>query len=130
MRPETNRHLSPRMNEAVTELQESISARFPPATFVVEEGFDPEGVYLVATVDIPDTDEIIAAVGDRLLDLQVNEGLPIYVTPLRPIDRVVAQLRDREALSPLASLLASLRWYNRARFLSESAFTAIPPPEG
>ncbi len=104
MNPETNWHLSPRMYEAMRELQSLISASFPDATFVVEEGFDPEGVYVVATVDIPDTDEVIAAVGDRLVDLQVDEGLPVYVTPLRPIERVVAQLREREAASPLASL--------------------------
>jgi hypothetical protein len=104
MRPETNRHLSPRMHDAVRELQDLISARFPDATFVVEEGFDPEGIYVVTTVDIPDTDDVIAAVGDRLVALQVDEGLPVYVTPLRPIERVVAQLREREAVSPLASL--------------------------
>jgi hypothetical protein len=104
MRPETNRHLSPRMHEAVRELQDLITARFPDATFVVEEGFDPEGIYLVATVDIPDTDEVIAVVGDRLVAFQVDEGLPVYVTPLRPIARVVAQLHEREATSPLASL--------------------------
>jgi hypothetical protein len=99
-----NRHLSPRMHEAVRELQGLIRASFPHATFVVEEGVDPEGIYLVVTVDIPDTDEVVAAIGDRLLALQVDEGLPIYVTPLRPIERVVAQLREREAVSPLASL--------------------------
>jgi hypothetical protein len=44
MRPEMNRHFSPRMQEAVRELQDLISANFPDATFVVEEGFDPEGV--------------------------------------------------------------------------------------
>ena len=104
MRPETTRHLSPRMTEAVRELQGLISASFPQATFVVEEGVDPEGVYVVTTVDIPDTDEVIEAIGDRLVTLQVDEGLPVYVTPLRPVERVVAQLRERKAVSPLASL--------------------------
>ena len=71
---------------------------------MVEEGFDPEGVYLVTTVDIADTDEVIAVVGDRLVELQVDEGLPLYVTPLRPIDRVIAELRNRETATPPASL--------------------------
>ena len=102
MRPETNRHLSPRMNDAVRELQGLISASFPDATFVVEEGFDPEGIYVVTTVDIPDTDDVIAAVGDRLVDLQVDKGLAIYVTPLRPIEHVVAQLREWEAITSVA----------------------------
>jgi hypothetical protein len=78
-----------------------ISARFPQASFVVEEGFDPQGIYLMTTVDIADTDEVIDVVGDRVLELQVDEGLPIYVTPLRPIQRVIAELREREhATSP------------------------------
>jgi hypothetical protein len=100
MRPESHIHLTPRMEGALHELQGLITVRFPQATFVVEKGFDPEGIYLVTTVDIADTDEVIAAVGDRLVELQVDEGLPVYVTPLRPIERVVAQLREREAATP------------------------------
>ena len=100
MRPERHVPLTPRMEEAVHELKGLITARFPQAAFVVEEGFDPEGTYLVTTVDIADTDEVIAVVGDRLVELQVDEGLPVYVTPLRPMKRVLAQLREREATTP------------------------------
>ncbi len=96
--------LTPRMQEAVEELKRLITERFPQAVFVVEEGFDPEGIYLITTVDIADTDEVIAVVGDRLVEMQVDEGLPVYVTPLRPIERVVAELRDRETATPPASL--------------------------
>ncbi len=74
--------------------------RFPQAAFVVEEGFDPTGTFLVTTVDIADTDEVIDVVGDRLVELQVDKGLPIYVTPLRPIKRVVAQLQEQEVTTP------------------------------
>jgi hypothetical protein len=104
MRPESPIRLTPRMEEALHELKGLITARFPQATFVVEEGFDPEGIYLVTTVDIADTDEVTAVVGDRLVELQVNEDLPVYVTPLRPIERVVAQLRKRETPMPSAPL--------------------------
>ena len=104
MRPECHVRLTPRMEEAVHELKRLITARCPQAAFVVEEGFDPEGIYLVTTMDIADTDEIIAVVGDRLVELQVEEGLPVYVTPLRPIERVVAQLREQEAATPPAPL--------------------------
>jgi hypothetical protein len=97
-------HLTERMQEAVEELKQLITERFPQAVFVVEEGFDPEGVYLVTTVDIADTDDVIAVVGDRLVELQVNEGLPLYVTPLRPIDRVIAELQHRETATPPVSL--------------------------
>jgi len=100
MRPERHAPLTPRMEDAVHELKRLITARFPQAAFVVEEGFDPEGTYLVTTVDIADTDEVIAVVGDRLVELQVDEGLPVYVTPLRPMKRVLAQLREREATTP------------------------------
>jgi hypothetical protein len=89
------------MEKAINELQGRISERFPQASFVVEEGFDPKGIYLVTTVDIADTDEVIAVIGDRLVALQVAEGLPLYVTPLRPIQRVLAELRERaQATSP------------------------------
>src|SRR5688572_23385553 len=104
MKPENHIRLTPRMQDAVEELKRLITARFPQAAFVVEEGFDPEGIYLVTTVDIADTDEVIAVVGDRLVALQVDEGLAIYVTPLRPIERVMAELRKREASTPPASL--------------------------
>ena len=104
MKTENHIRLTPRMQEAIDELKGLITARFPQAAFVVEEGFDPEGVYLVTTVDIADTDEVIAVIGDRLVELQVDEGLPVYVTPLRPIERVVAELRKREASLPPASL--------------------------
>ena len=93
--------LTPAMEKAVNELKGTIAERFPQASFVVEEGFDPKGMYLVTTVDIADTDEVMDAVGDRLLALQVEEGLPLYVSPLRPIQRVIAELREREqATSP------------------------------
>ena len=104
MKTETHIRLTPRIQEALDELKGLITAYFPQAAFVVEEGFDPEGVYLITTVDIADTDEVIAVVGDRLVELQVDEGLPVYVTPLRPIERVVAELRKREAATLPASL--------------------------
>ena len=59
---------------------------------------------MVTSVDIADTDEVISVVGDRLVEMQVDEGLPVYVTPLRPIERVVAELRNRETATPPASL--------------------------
>ena len=96
--------LTPAMEKAVRELKGTISERFPQASFVVEEGFDPKGIFLVTTVDIADTDEVFDIVGDRLLELQVDEGLPIYVTSLRPIERVIAELRERNQTNPASPL--------------------------
>ena len=56
MKTETYIRLTPRIKEALDELEGLITARFPQSTFVIEEGFDPEGVYLITTVDIADTD--------------------------------------------------------------------------
>ena len=99
MKQERSVPLTPAMEKAVNELKGTIAESFPQASFVVEEGFDPKGIYLVTTVDIADTDEVIDVVGDRLVELQVDEGLPIYVTPLRPIQRVIAELRQREHIT-------------------------------
>jgi hypothetical protein len=104
MRPDRPVRLTPRLADAVHELQGLITARFPQASYVVEGGSDPEGIYLVTTVDIADTDEVIAVVGDRLVELQVEEGLPVYMTPLRPIERVIAELREQEAAQPPSPL--------------------------
>ena len=104
MTTEKHTRITPRIKEAMHELGGLITEHFPQAEFVIEKGFDPEGVYLIAIVDIDDTDEVIDVVGDRLVELQVDEGLPVYVTPLRPIERVVAELRKREAATLPASL--------------------------
>ena len=104
MKTESHVRLTPRIKAALHELGGLITAHFPQASLVVEEGSDPKGIYLVTTVDIPDTDEIIDLVGDRLVELQVDEGLPLYLTPLRPIERVVADLAAREATSAPAPL--------------------------
>jgi hypothetical protein len=101
MSQERSLTLTPAMEKAVNELKGMISERFPQASFVIEEGFDPKGVYLVTTVDIADTDEVMDVIGDRLVELQVDEGLPLYVTPLRPMRRVLAELRELgQATSP------------------------------
>ncbi len=101
-------HMPPtrKVDEALGELKGLIAERFPHATFVAERGDDPPGTYLVVTVDVEDTDEVYEVVAERLLELQVEEGLPVYVTPIRPVERVVAELRAREVSAPLAPLPA------------------------
>lgn len=81
----------PRLVSAAAQLRAMIAARYPDATFEVTDGDDPPGLYLVPTVDVDDTDDVTAVIADRLLDLQVDEGLPIYVFPVRPLARVLAE---------------------------------------
>jgi hypothetical protein len=56
------------MQGAVHMLKKFITERFPQAAIVVEEGFDPKGIYLVTTVDIADTDQVMDVVGDWLVE--------------------------------------------------------------
>jgi hypothetical protein len=77
---------NPRLGDAVAE-------RYPDAVFSVSSGDDPEGTYITATVDVADTDEVFDVVVERLLEMQVEEGLSVYVLPVRPVERVVAELR-------------------------------------
>jgi len=51
-------------------------------------------VYLDATVDVVDTDEVMDVVVDRLLAMQVEEDLPVYVIALRPVERVLEAMRS------------------------------------
>ena len=88
----------PRIRQALVELRAMVREQWPEASFEVSRGEDPEGIYLDATVDTEDTDEVMDVVIDRLLELQVEEGLPIYVIAGRPLERVLAHLRSERAV--------------------------------
>jgi hypothetical protein len=45
-------------------------------------------MYVLATVDVEDTDAIVEVYIDHLLDLQIDEGLAVYVVPVGPLARV------------------------------------------
>lgn len=88
-----------RMDSAVAEIKSLILTHFPDATFEIGLGEDPDGTWMTVTVDIEDTDEVVDAIVDRLLDMQVEEGIPHYVIPVRPIERIMAELRAPDPLS-------------------------------
>lgn len=92
MRKSAERSLAddPRLEAAVAELRDAIFDRYPSATFELTQGYDPVGMYLVPTVDVEDTEEVADVVADRLLALQLDEGVPIYVFPVRPLGRILA----------------------------------------
>lgn len=87
------------MTAALAGIQTLIREHYPDATFDLSEGDDPSGLYLLATVDVEDTDDVAALYSEQLLDLQVEQGLSVYVLPLRPVERVYRELRDRELIS-------------------------------
>lgn len=97
----------PRIQAALAELRERILQRFPEATFTVSRGEDPEGIYLKPIVDVADVDEVADVFTDRLIDLQVEEGLPVYVVPVQPLARVLTQTRQ-QATQPIEARLAAL----------------------
>ena len=80
-----------RLLTAAHELRDMIVGRYPDATFEIEYGSDPPGLYLIPTVDVEDTDEVVELVMERELAMQVDEELPVYVFPVRPLARVLAE---------------------------------------
>jgi len=102
----------PRIQAALTELRGLIAARYPEATFeVYDDVEDPEGIYLDATVDVESIFDVIDLVSDRMVDIQVDDGLPVYVVVSRPPERVAAMLREmppvRRRRLDLADVLAT-----------------------
>ena len=82
--------LDPRMQGTIAQLQEMIRGRFPTATFEVSHGEDDaESIHLTTTVDVEDPDEVVDIVIDRVLELQVEEGIPVHVIPLRTPERLL-----------------------------------------
>lgn len=86
----------PRIQAALTELRTLISIQYPDATFSLYHGADPDGMYLRALVDVEDLDEVMDVYMDRLVDLQVNDGLPVYVALDWPLTRVREYMRHKQ----------------------------------
>jgi hypothetical protein len=82
--------------DAVNELTGLVKQHYPTASFAIGPGEDdPNVTHITATVDIDDPDEVVDVVIDRMLELQIDEGIPIYVIPIRTPERVSA-LRQRQ----------------------------------
>ena len=88
MNQEQPLEISSEMRAAVDELQTLILMRYPGAQFALQPSpDDPDIVHLVATVDAENLDDVLDGVVDRMMEMQIDEALPIYVIPLRPVDR-------------------------------------------
>jgi hypothetical protein len=42
------------------------------------------GTYLIVRIDVEDPDEVVDVYAEKLLSLQVDEELPLYIIPVRP----------------------------------------------
>jgi|SRR5581483_6492254 len=101
MKTEREPKLAPRMQAAIEELKGLVRERYPDATFRVTRSPENRRVmHLVATVDVEDRDEVMDVVIDRMMELQIEEKLPIFVIPVRPRERMLAMLRDRAQRQP------------------------------
>jgi hypothetical protein len=94
------------LDAAIAEIQELILAQYPDATFELELGEDPDGTWMTVTVDVEDTDEVFDVIVERNLEMQVEEGIPLYVIPVRPIERIMADLHTTDPVwkRPLPSI--------------------------
>lgn len=87
-----------RVQAAVNELMDTIRSKFPEVSFDVHPGAeDPRQTWIVADVDLDDPDEVLDLVIDRLLELQIEEGLPVHVLPAQAPQRMS---KAREAKRP------------------------------
>ena len=93
---------------AIIELQELVRGKYPSAAFQVSRGEDPEGIYLKATIDVEDTDEVVDLVIERLLDMQIDDGLAVYFIPLRPLEHMGEELQSRLGSTPTLQKTAAL----------------------
>lgn len=93
------REASQVLREVIEEYKQLILARFPDAEFEVTEGDDPPGIHVWATVDAADLFEVSEYVAPYVVDVQVDEGLPIYLFPTRdrPLRARIAEAETRDS---------------------------------
>jgi hypothetical protein len=105
-------HLDEKTAHAVSELEGIITKNYPSTTFAVARGIDePHSINVLATVDVDDPDEVLEKVLDRVVELNVEEGVPVHVVALQTPERIAAYRRTprRKRMSPLRRLLPFLQ---------------------
>jgi hypothetical protein len=83
--------LDPKMQAAVDELEDLIRQAHPEVQFSLSR--DPEGseaIHLIAVLDVDDTDLVVDEFIDRMMQLQIEEELPLFVIPVRTPERETA----------------------------------------
>lgn len=80
--------VSPRLHAALEELKGLVRQHYPEATFqIVPSPENPETILLKPVVDVEDRDEVMDVVIERLVELQSEEHLSLFVVPARPAAR-------------------------------------------
>jgi len=52
--------------------------------------------HITATIDVDDPDEVVDLVIDRMLELQLDDGIPVYLIPIHTPERVAALQRQQQ----------------------------------
>ncbi len=93
---------------AVSELTGLVKQRYPTTAFTVGPGEDdPDVTHITAIVDVDDPDEVVDMVIDRMLELQFDHGVPVYLIPIRTLERVAAvQSRQQSQLGQRSAALS------------------------
>ena len=68
--------------KAIDEMKTMIRAAYPEACFHAYLGEDPVGVYLNAYTSAEDDFLVLDLISDRLVDLNIDKGVRLYVIPL------------------------------------------------
>ena len=88
MKTERQPRLTPPMRAAVLELEGLVRQQYPDASFRIMRSPDDErSVDVVTTVDLDDPDAVMDLVVDRVMELQIEQKLPIHVVPVRTPER-------------------------------------------
>ncbi len=87
----------PRMQAVLKEFRQLILRQYPAATFDVGLGEEPEGIRLIATVDVEEIDEVLSLTSAREVELLVEEGIRVFVQVEWPEARLRAYLDQQRA---------------------------------
>ena len=87
--------IGPQMQAAIAELHGLILEKFPDTTFDTGEADEHGVVFVRAVVNVDDPDKVKDVFIDRMVDLLVDDGLAIYIVPVRAPAREAAE-RQRQ----------------------------------
>src|SRR5680860_1264144 len=93
----------PKLHDAAQQISMAILDQFPDAQISKEEGYDPPKLYVVAVVDVDDTEPVFDSFIDLLLDFKIEGQLPLDVIVTTSPERQTPDLdlllaRDRRRL--------------------------------